>query len=54
MNNQEKQQSEQKRWSELLVDKTFRNKSSRQLFDGRNPFESDYGRLISSSPIRRL
>ena len=26
MNNQEKQQSEQKRWSELLVDKTFRNK----------------------------
>lgn len=50
----EKQIKEQERWSELLLDQTFREKSPRQTFDGRNPFEGDYGRLISSSPIRRL
>lgn len=54
MTGEEKQIKEQKRWSELLLDQTFREKSPRQPFDGRNPFEGDYGRLISSSPIRRL
>ncbi len=48
------QEREQIRWGELLLDQTFREKSPRQSFDGRNPFEGDYGRLISSSPIRRL
>jgi dGTPase len=42
------------RWSELLNPLTFRNRTAITAFDGRNPFESDYGRLISSSPIRRL
>ncbi len=50
----EKQKQEQERWARLLLDQTFRDKSPRQPFDGRNPFEGDYGRLISSSPIRRL
>ncbi len=54
MENQTRQQKEQDRWAKLLIDKTFRDKSIRQPFDGRNPFEGDYGRLISSSPIRRL
>lgn len=54
MDKQVKQQQEQERWSNLLLDKTFRDKSPRQPYDGRNPFEGDYGRLISSSPIRRL
>lgn len=50
----EKQNKEKQRWKELLIDKTFRDKSAKHDFDGRNPFEGDYGRLISSSPIRRL
>lgn len=47
MNNKEK-------WGLLLEDKRFRKKSSTITSDGRNPFENDYGRLISSAPIRRL
>lgn len=43
-----------KRWEELLSPDTFRPKSKILDFDGRNPFENDYGRLISSSSIRRL
>jgi dGTPase len=43
-----------KRWEELLAPITFRDRTPKTDFDGRNPFESDYGRLISSSPIRRL
>jgi dGTPase len=42
------------RWTELLNPMTFRERSPRLSFDGRNPFENDYGRLISSSSIRRL
>ncbi len=42
------------KWSLLLSDKRFREKSSTISSDGRNPFENDYGRLISSAPIRRL
>ena len=42
------------KWELLLEDKRFREKSSTIISDGRNPFENDYGRLISSSPIRRL
>lgn len=42
------------RWDELLEPLTFRDRESKKEFDGRNPFENDYGRLISSSPIRRL
>jgi dGTPase len=42
------------RWEELLNPMTFRGKSPLTSFDGRNPFENDYGRLISSSSIRRL
>jgi dGTPase len=52
--NEVKQKLNQERWATLLLDRTFREKSIRQRFDGRNPFEGDYGRLISSSPIRRL
>ncbi len=43
-----------KRWDELLTPETFRKKSQKSEYDGRNPFENDYGRLISSSSIRRL
>lgn len=42
------------KWNKLLSDKRFRNKSSSNSTDARNPFENDYGRLISSAPIRRL
>lgn len=45
---------EQDKWATLLSNKTFRETSPKTHYDGRNPFESDYGRLISSSPIRRL
>lgn len=44
------------RWK-LYFDDTnnrFRDKHSTIPTDGRNPFENDYGRLISSAPIRRL
>ena len=54
MEDKEKQDKEKQRWKKLLIDKTFRDKSAKHDFDGRNPFEGDYGRLISSSPIRRL
>jgi len=43
-----------KRWEELLQPTTFRDRTLKRKFDGRNPFENDYGRLISSSSIRRL
>lgn len=42
------------KWKLLFEDKRFREKSATTLSDGRTPFESDYGRLISSAPIRRL
>jgi len=42
------------KWDLLLSDKRFREKSKSTKTDGRNPFENDYGRLILSSPIRRL
>lgn len=42
------------KWKLLLSEKRFREKSPTIDSDGRNPFESDYGRLISSAPIRRL
>lgn len=35
-------------------DNRFRHKHNTIPADGRNPFENDYGRLISSAPIRRL
>ena len=35
-------------------DNRFREKAKPISTDGRNPFENDYGRLISSAPIRRL
>lgn len=42
------------KWELLLQDIRFREKTPTIPTDGRNPFENDYGRLISSSPIRRL
>lgn len=42
------------KWKLLFQDKRFRKKSETTPSDGRTPFESDYGRLISSAPIRRL
>lgn len=42
------------KWELLLSDKRFREKTTLLDTDTRNPFENDYGRLISSSPIRRL
>lgn len=42
------------KWELLLGEKRFREKSPTISLDGRNPFENDYGRLISSAPIRRL
>ena len=41
-------------WEQLLNPKTFRPRSDIKLSDGRDPFENDYGRLISSSAVRRL
>jgi dGTPase len=41
-------------WETLLDPKTFRVRSHTIDSDGRDPFESDYGRLISSSAVRRL
>lgn len=52
--NNNKQIEQQERWKELLCAQTFRKRTQTQTVDGRNPFEQDYGRLISSSPIRRL
>ncbi|WP_461631881.1 dGTP triphosphohydrolase [Labilibaculum euxinus] len=43
-----------KKWNLLLSEKRFREKSDTNKSDGRNTFENDYGRLISSAPIRRL
>ncbi len=42
------------KWALLLGEMRFREKSPTIPSDGRNPFENDYGRLISSAPIRRL
>lgn len=42
------------KWDQLLTPHTFRNRTKTKDFDGRDPFENDYGRLISSPPIRRL
>ncbi|MCD0479005.1 dNTP triphosphohydrolase [Chryseobacterium sp. LC2016-29] len=42
------------KWELLLGGKRFRGKSTASETDGRNEFENDYGRLISSAPIRRL
>ena len=42
------------KWELLLGSKRFREKSTTSVSDGRNEFENDYGRLISSAPIRRL
>lgn len=43
-----------KKWKLILEEKRFREKSATIESDGRNTFENDYGRLISSAPIRRL
>lgn len=43
-----------RQWEKLLKPVTFRNRTKAREIDGRDPFEQDYGRLISSSPIRRL
>ena len=43
-----------KKWKLILEEKRFREKSHTIGSDGRNTFENDYGRLISSAPIRRL
>lgn len=41
-------------WKKLLDARTFRPRTDIKTFDGRDPFENDYGRLISSSAVRRL
>jgi dGTPase len=42
------------RWNQLLIPTTFRDRTPKDVSDGRNPFEDDYSRLIFSSPFRRL
>ncbi|MCL6564170.1 MAG: dNTP triphosphohydrolase [Firmicutes bacterium] len=43
----------EQRWNQLLS--TYRaRKSETDVHDGRNEFEKDYGRLVFSSPVRRL
>lgn len=42
------------KWNLLFEDRRFRDKTQSTISDGRTPFENDYGRLISSAPIRRL
>ena len=44
----------QQKWQLLLGEMRFRDKTPTIPSDGRNQFENDYGRLISSAPIRRL
>ncbi len=44
----------QEKWQLLLGEMRFREKTPTIPSDGRNQFENDYGRLISSAPIRRL
>ena len=46
--------SYKEKWKLILEEKRFRTKSHTIESDGRNTFENDYGRLISSAPIRRL
>ncbi len=46
--------SYKEKWELILREKRFREKSPTIESDGRNTFENDYGRLISSAPIRRL
>lgn len=46
--------SYKEKWKLILEEKRFREKSATIESDGRNTFENDYGRLISSAPIRRL
>lgn len=41
-------------WNKLLQNKRFREGGQKRDFDGRNHFEDDYSRLISSSFVRRL
>ncbi|WPQ65899.1 dNTP triphosphohydrolase [Chitinophaga sancti] len=41
-------------WNQLLLNETFRPRSPLKSFDGRDHFENDYSRIISSSFIRRL
>ncbi|UPK72344.1 dGTP triphosphohydrolase [Chitinophaga filiformis] len=41
-------------WDQLLLNETFRPRSPLKHFDGRDPFENDYSRIISSSFTRRL
>lgn len=48
------EKSYKNKWNLILSEKRFRVKSGTNETDGRNPFENDYGRLISSAPIRRL
>lgn len=45
---------EDTRWIKILADKRFRKQSTVNSKDGRDAFENDYSRLISSAPIRRL
>lgn len=45
---------EDKRWNHYLKELRFRDRSVQSASDGRDPFENDYSRLISSAPIRRL
>lgn len=41
-------------WENLLIDQRFHTPSPPADFDGRNPFENDYSRIVSSPSIRRL
>ena len=42
------------KWDLLLGNNRFRVRSPKEQSDARDPFEDDYGRLISSAEIRRL
>ncbi|TMI94625.1 MAG: dNTP triphosphohydrolase [Bacteroidetes bacterium] len=42
------------RWKKYLDPKRFRERTTFSKSDGRDAFENDYSRLISSAPIRRL
>jgi dGTPase len=43
------------KWNNLLLDKRFRGSEvKKHAMDSRNPFDSDYARIISSAPFRRL
>lgn len=46
--------SNQNKWARILGEQRFRPSEKKSVQDRRDPFENDYGRLVSSAQVRRL